>query len=68
MAHIEHDGSTWYREDFVEKLEARIEAALALHKHQEHAGLPEGECAECGFPWEDGYCPSPTVKALRGEK
>ena len=46
---------------------ARIDAALALHKHYEHgegySSQNSHECSECEVEW-----PCPTVKALNGEK
>ena len=54
----------WDGHSEVAHLEARIEAALALHKTR--MGGPF--CPECGQPaGKDGYCTSPTVKALKGK-
>jgi hypothetical protein len=48
----------------IERLRARIDAALALHWEESTVtGIPAGFCASCRKSW-----PCPTVKALGGEK
>ena len=39
MAHIEHDGAVWYREDFVERLETQVERLRSENEHKGKANL-----------------------------